>query len=140
MRLNEALLDAAERLGFIYEVETLDAEGKRGKSELQWNGEGGLTGYLMWLGLYHPTSFAERRGRSLGEPCGVSSDIGPIAPLAFVSLRIIAAIVDGTAPADLTVTGLAKALPCSWVEQQQSIGLLTIRVFSKPQTSCRRRA
>jgi len=37
--------------------------------------------------------------------------------------RIIAAIVDGTAPADLTVTGLAKALPYSWAEQEQRIGL-----------------
>ena len=33
-----------------------------------------------------------------------------LAPLAFLSPRIIAAIVNGTAPADLTVTGLAKAL------------------------------
>jgi hypothetical protein len=33
---------------------------------------------------------------------------------AFLSPRIIAAIVDGTAPTDLTVTGLAKALPYSW--------------------------
>jgi len=47
-----------------------------------------------------------------------------LAPLAFVSPRIIAAIVDGTPPADLTVTGLAKALPYSWAEQEQSIGLL----------------
>jgi site-specific DNA recombinase len=46
-----------------------------------------------------------------------------LAPLAFLSPRIIAAIVDGTAPADLTVTGLAKALPYSWAEQGQSIGL-----------------
>ena len=46
-----------------------------------------------------------------------------LAPLAFVSPRIIAAIVDGTAPADLTVTGLAKALPYSWAEQERSIGL-----------------
>jgi hypothetical protein len=45
-----------------------------------------------------------------------------LTPLAFVSPRIIAAIVDGTAPADLTVTGLAKALPYSWAEQEQSIG------------------
>ncbi len=44
-----------------------------------------------------------------------------LAPLAFLSPRIIAAIVDGTAPADLTVTGLAKALPYSWIEQEQSI-------------------
>ncbi|HEY1472453.1 MAG TPA: recombinase family protein [Pseudolabrys sp.] len=46
-----------------------------------------------------------------------------LAPLAFVSPRIIAAIIDGTAPADLTVTGLAKALPYSWAEQERSIGL-----------------
>ena len=46
-----------------------------------------------------------------------------LATLAFVSPRIIAAIVDGTAPADLTVTDLAKALPCSWAEQERGIGL-----------------
>jgi site-specific DNA recombinase len=46
-----------------------------------------------------------------------------LAPLAFVSPRIIAVIVDGTAPANLTVTGLAKALSYSWAEQEQSIGL-----------------
>jgi hypothetical protein len=33
-----------------------------------------------------------------------------LAPLAFVSRRIIAAIVDGSAPADLTVTGLASLI------------------------------
>jgi site-specific DNA recombinase len=47
-----------------------------------------------------------------------------LAPLAFVSPRIIAAIVDGTAPADLTVTGLARRLRCSWAEQEYGIGLL----------------
>jgi site-specific DNA recombinase len=47
-----------------------------------------------------------------------------LAPLALVSPRIIAAIIDGSAPADLTVTGLAKALPYSWAEQERSIGLL----------------
>ena len=46
-----------------------------------------------------------------------------LAPLAFLSPCIIAAIVDGTAPADLTVTGLAKALPYSWIEQEQRVGL-----------------
>jgi hypothetical protein len=45
-----------------------------------------------------------------------------LAPLAFLSPRIIAVIVDGTAP-NLTVTGLARALPYSWIEQEQSIGL-----------------
>ena len=46
-----------------------------------------------------------------------------LAPLAFLSPRIIAAIIDGTAPADLTVTGLAKTLPYSWCEQERSIRL-----------------
>ena len=48
-----------------------------------------------------------------------------LATLAFVSPRIIAAIVDGTAPADLTVTDLAKALSYSWAEQEHGIGLLS---------------
>jgi len=46
-----------------------------------------------------------------------------LAPLAFVSPRIIAAIVEGSAPADLTVPGLAKALPYSWAAQGRRIGL-----------------
>ena len=46
-----------------------------------------------------------------------------LAPLAFLSPQIIAAIAEGTAPADLTVTGLAKALPYSWAEQEQWLGL-----------------
>src|SRR5882672_4825981 len=41
-----------------------------------------------------------------------------LAPLAFVSPVVVAAIVDGAAPVDLTVTGLAKALPHSWAAQQ----------------------
>jgi site-specific DNA recombinase len=47
-----------------------------------------------------------------------------LAPLAFLSPRIITAIIDGTAPADLTVTGLAKALPDSWAEQERRFGFL----------------
>jgi hypothetical protein len=48
-----------------------------------------------------------------------------LAPLAFVSPRIIAAIVDGTAPADLTVTGLARRLPYSWAEQERDVAIAT---------------
>jgi hypothetical protein len=47
--------------------------------------------------------------------------IRQLANLAFVSPRIIAAIIDGTAPADLTVTSLATALPYSWAVQEQRI-------------------
>jgi len=69
--------------------------------------------------LGHFTSFLEIAGREgRGE-----RHIRLLVPLAFVSPRIVAAIAGGTAPADLTVTGLAKALPYSWAEQEQKIGL-----------------
>jgi len=55
-----------------------------------------------------------------------------LAPLAFVSPRIVTAIVDGTAPADLTVSGLAKALPYSWAEQEHRIGLALSRSLTDP--------
>jgi hypothetical protein len=53
----------------------------------------------------------------------VERHIRLLAPLAFVSPRIVSAIVGGTAPADLTVTGLARALPHSWTEQARTVGL-----------------
>ena len=53
----------------------------------------------------------------------VERHIRLLAALAFVSPQIVAAIVEGTAPADLTVTGLARALPHSWTEQARTVGL-----------------
>ena len=44
-----------------------------------------------------------------------------LAPLAFLSPRIVAAIMDGTAPTDLTATSLARALPYSWAEQERRL-------------------
>ena len=54
----------------------------------------------------------------------VERHIRLLAPLAFVSPSVIAAIVDGATPADLTVTGLARALPHSWAEQERRVGRL----------------
>ena len=48
-----------------------------------------------------------------------------LAPLAFLSPRIVAAIIDGTAPANLTVTSLARALPYSWAEQESRLTGIT---------------
>jgi site-specific DNA recombinase len=44
-------------------------------------------------------------------------------PLAFISPRIISGLLDGTAPASLTITALARALPWSWAEQERRLGL-----------------
>ena len=46
-----------------------------------------------------------------------------LAPLAYLSPRIIEAIAEGRAPADLTVTGLVRALPMVWAEQERLLGL-----------------
>jgi hypothetical protein len=76
-------------------------------------------GWIDNMRLGRGASFAEIAERENR----VERHIRLLAPLAFLSPRIIAAIADGTAPADLTVTGLAKALPHSWAEQERRIGL-----------------
>jgi DNA invertase Pin-like site-specific DNA recombinase len=43
--------------------------------------------------------------------------------LAFVSPRIVSNILDGTAPASLTVAASARALPWCWAEQERRLGL-----------------
>jgi hypothetical protein len=53
----------------------------------------------------------------------VERHIRKLAPLAFLSPRIVSAILDGNAPADLTVTKLARALPHSWAEQERQVGI-----------------
>src|SRR5262245_7144726 len=52
----------------------------------------------------------------------VERHIRLLAPLAFVSPRIVSALLDGTAPADLTLTKLARALPYCWAEQERRVG------------------
>src|SRR6516162_1785086 len=46
-----------------------------------------------------------------------------LAPLAFVSPQIVSALLDGSAPADLTLTKLARALPYCWAEQERRVHL-----------------
>jgi hypothetical protein len=60
------------------------------------------------------TQIAQREGK-------VERHVRFLAPLAFVSPRIVAAIIDRSAPADLTVTDLARALPFSWTEQERRV-------------------
>jgi hypothetical protein len=77
-------------------------------------------GWLDDLRLGRIASFVEiARREGQGE-----RHIRLLAPLAFVSPRIIAAIVDGTVPANLTVTGLANKLSCSWEKQERGLGLV----------------
>jgi hypothetical protein len=45
-----------------------------------------------------------------------------LAPLAYLSPRIIEAIAEGRAPADLTVTRLVRNLPAVWADQEKQLG------------------
>ena len=45
-----------------------------------------------------------------------------LTPLAYLSPRIIEAIAEGRAPADLTVTRLARNLPTVWADQEKQLG------------------
>jgi site-specific DNA recombinase len=53
----------------------------------------------------------------------VERHIRRLTPLAFVSPRIVEAIANGSAPADLTVTMLARALPHGWAAQEHKLGI-----------------
>ena len=46
-----------------------------------------------------------------------------LAALAFVSPRIVSALLAGCAPDDLTLTKLVRALPRSWADQERRFGL-----------------
>jgi DNA invertase Pin-like site-specific DNA recombinase len=72
-------------------------------------------GWIEDLQLGHVASLAEIADREgLGE-----RHVRLLAPLAFVSPRVVGMIADGNAPADLTVTTLAKTLPHLWAQQEQ---------------------
>ena len=53
----------------------------------------------------------------------VERHIRLLVPLAFLSPRIVSGLLEGTAPARLTITALARALPWSWAEQERRLGL-----------------
>jgi DNA invertase Pin-like site-specific DNA recombinase len=53
----------------------------------------------------------------------VERHIRLLLPLAFVSPQIVSSILEGTAPAGLTITALARALPWSWAEQERCLAL-----------------
>ena len=53
----------------------------------------------------------------------VARHIRFLAPLAFLSPRIVAAIANGDVRAGVTVCGLVRSLPFNWTQQEQRFGL-----------------
>ena len=73
--MKEALLAAATNVGFVREEDLLDKDGKStGKTELKWDGDGGLEGYLEWAAVYHPGHFITQLGRVMPLQINVKSD------------------------------------------------------------------
>ena len=51
-------------MGFVREVDVLDADGKpTGKKKPEWDGDGGLAGYLEWAAVYQPGHFIPQLGK-----------------------------------------------------------------------------
>ena len=72
----EALLAAAEAIGFIHEDDVLDENGKpTGATTLSWNGDGGLEGYLEWAAVHHPGHFIPQLGRVMPLQVNVKADV-----------------------------------------------------------------
>jgi hypothetical protein len=56
-------------------VKGLDKEGKETETtELQFTGKGGRKGYLMWLGMNSPSSFANLMGRQMPTEMNIKSE------------------------------------------------------------------
>jgi site-specific DNA recombinase len=68
----------------------------------------------------------------------VERHIRLLAQLAFLSPRMVAAIMDSTAPANLTAISLARGLPYSWAEQERQLckKARPSRLFSWAENAC----
>jgi hypothetical protein len=109
--LKEALLEAATRVGFVREVDILDANGKpTGKKKPEWDGDGGLAGYLEWAAVFQPGHFIPQLGKVMPIQINAVSKIEtkPVVRYETLEERRAAMIAKGWAPA--TVAALEEAM------------------------------
>ena len=75
--LKEALLEAATRVGFVREVDVLDKDGKpTGKTKPEWDGDGGLAGYLESAAVPPAWAFYPTARQGHADPDQCSSENG----------------------------------------------------------------
>jgi hypothetical protein len=109
--LKEALLEAATRVGFVREVDILDKDGKpTGKTKPEWDGDGGLAGYLEWAAVYQPGHFIPQLGKVM--PIQINAvartETKPIVHYETLEERRAAMIAKGWAPS--AVADLEEAM------------------------------
>jgi hypothetical protein len=84
----------------------------------------GFSGFML---IFDPQRGYESEAKAFGASFAeklTERHVRFLAPLAYLSPRVIEAIAEGRAPADLTVTRLARNLPLSWAEQEEQFGLV----------------
>jgi hypothetical protein len=67
------MVRAAEELGFVREVKTVDEGGKE-TTEFQYDGDGGVVGFLKWAALNHTAAFLAQFGRLIPAQMNVRSE------------------------------------------------------------------
>ena len=109
--LKDALLEAATRVGFVREVDVLDANGKpTGRKKPEWVGDGGLAGYLEWAAVFQPGHFIPQLGKVM--PIQINAvartETKTVVRYETVEERRAAMIAKGWAPA--TLAALEEAM------------------------------
>jgi hypothetical protein len=106
--LKEAILQAAEEVGEVEEVQVLDKDGKpTGQTKLK-DGKDGLVGYLRWAAKYRANAFIPQLGRILPLQVNVKSEEKPVVHYETVEERRAAMIAAGWPPA--TLAALEEAM------------------------------
>jgi hypothetical protein len=72
--LHDAVLEAAEQVGEVKVVEKTDKNGRVCRTTYEWNGKDALVGYLRFLAVYHPPTFAGLLGRVMPLHANVKTD------------------------------------------------------------------
>ena len=98
-------------MGFVREVDVLDKDGKpTGKTKPEWDGDGGLAGYLEWAAVYHPGHFIPQLGKVM--PIQINAvartETKPIVHYETLEERRAAMIAKGWAPS--AVAALEEAM------------------------------
>jgi len=83
--LDYAVLEAAEQVGEVKVVEKTDKNGRVCRTTYEWNGKDALVGYLRFLAVYHPPTFAGLLGRVM--PLHVNVKTNPQVEVSYPTLE-----------------------------------------------------
>jgi uncharacterized protein YuzE len=89
------MIRATEELGFVREVKIVDENGKE-TTELQYDGDGGIVGFLKWAALNHTAAFLSQFGRLI--PAQMNVRTQKTVDIAYRSLEEVIVEMKATGP------------------------------------------